>query len=48
MFSFHGNGAHAVFADGHVAFVRETISKTILRALATRADGKNEAFPEAD
>jgi prepilin-type processing-associated H-X9-DG protein len=46
MYSFHGNGAWAVFADGHVLFVRETTSKAVLRALATRADGKNEAVPE--
>lgn len=46
MFSFHGNGAHAAFADGHVSFLRETTSKAVLRALATRSDGKNEAAPE--
>jgi prepilin-type N-terminal cleavage/methylation domain-containing protein/prepilin-type processing-associated H-X9-DG protein len=46
MFSFHGNGAFAVFADGHVQFVRESTSKAVLRALATRADGKNEVPPE--
>jgi len=46
MFSFHGNGAHAVFADGHVQFIRESVSKAVLRALATRADGKNEAAPD--
>lgn len=46
MFSFHGNGAYAVFADGHVVFVRETTSKAVLRALATRSDGKNEVIPE--
>ena len=46
MFSFHGIGAFAVFADGHVQFIRETTSKAVLRALATRADGKNEVLPE--
>jgi len=48
MFSFHGNGAFAVFADGHVVFIRETTSKAILRSLATRADGKNEVLPELE
>jgi prepilin-type N-terminal cleavage/methylation domain-containing protein len=48
MFSFHGNGAFAVFADGHVAFISETTSKAVLRALATRSDGKNEVLPEID
>jgi prepilin-type N-terminal cleavage/methylation domain-containing protein/prepilin-type processing-associated H-X9-DG protein len=45
VFSFHGNGAHYVFADGHVVFVKESTSKAVLRALATRNDGKNEAEP---
>jgi prepilin-type N-terminal cleavage/methylation domain-containing protein/prepilin-type processing-associated H-X9-DG protein len=45
-FSFHGSGAHAVFADGHVVFVRDSASKAVLRALATRSDGRNEATPE--
>jgi prepilin-type N-terminal cleavage/methylation domain-containing protein/prepilin-type processing-associated H-X9-DG protein len=31
MFSFHGSGAYAVFADGHVAYVRDSIPKTVLR-----------------
>jgi len=42
-FSFHGNGVHMVFADGHVSYVRETISLPLLRALATRAEGRVEA-----
>ncbi|MBO0698589.1 MAG: DUF1559 domain-containing protein [Zavarzinella sp.] len=42
MFSFHGSGAFAVFADGHVAFVRESTTLPVLRALATRSDAKNE------
>jgi prepilin-type N-terminal cleavage/methylation domain-containing protein/prepilin-type processing-associated H-X9-DG protein len=44
-FSFHGNGAHMVFADGHVAFVRESTPMTILRALATRDQARNESAP---
>jgi prepilin-type N-terminal cleavage/methylation domain-containing protein/prepilin-type processing-associated H-X9-DG protein len=46
MFSFHGNGAFAVFADGHVQFIRESVSLPILRALSTRADGRAEVLPE--
>lgn len=46
MFSFHGNGAYAVFADGHVAFIKETTSRAVLRALVTRSDGKNETVPQ--
>jgi prepilin-type processing-associated H-X9-DG protein len=46
IFSFHGNGAHVVFADGHVVFVKESTSKAVLRALITRSDGKNETAPE--
>ena len=46
MFSFHGNGAFAVFADGHVQFIRESTSMAVLRALATRSDGKNETPPD--
>jgi prepilin-type processing-associated H-X9-DG protein len=42
-FSFHGNGVHMVFADGHVSYVRESISMALLRALATRGEGRNEA-----
>ena len=42
-FSFHGNGVHMVFVDGHVAFVRESLPLPTLRALATRAEGKVEA-----
>ena len=42
-FNFHGNGVHMVFCDGHVSYMRESLSTAILRALATRADGRNEA-----
>ena len=45
IFSFHGNGAHYVFADGHVVFVRDTTALAVLRALSTRADAKNESAP---
>lgn len=46
VFSFHGNGAHVVFADGHVAFIRESTTTAVLRALATRSEGRNETIPE--
>jgi prepilin-type N-terminal cleavage/methylation domain-containing protein/prepilin-type processing-associated H-X9-DG protein len=42
-YSFHGTGVYVVFADGHVSLLRESMPLTILRALATRADGRNEA-----
>ena len=45
IFSFHGNGAHYVFADGHVTFVRDSTTKAVLRALATRDQGKLETAP---
>lgn len=37
-FSFHPNGCLAVFGDGHVQFVRDSISPITLRAICT-ADG---------
>jgi prepilin-type processing-associated H-X9-DG protein len=45
IFSFHGPGAHYVFADGHVVFVPEATTKAVLRALATRDQGKVETTP---
>jgi prepilin-type N-terminal cleavage/methylation domain-containing protein/prepilin-type processing-associated H-X9-DG protein len=35
-FSFHGGGAHMLFADGHVSFVRDGISTDVLLAICTR------------
>ena len=46
VFSFHGNGAHYVFADGHVVFIKDSTTTAVLRALATRSDGKNETAPQ--
>jgi prepilin-type N-terminal cleavage/methylation domain-containing protein/prepilin-type processing-associated H-X9-DG protein len=43
IFSFHPNGAYAVFVDGHTAFLRESLPKSVMRALITRSDGKNES-----
>lgn len=41
-FSFHGGGVHCCFADGHVNFLSDTITKPVLRALCTRSDASNE------
>ena len=39
MFSFHnGGGAHGAFADGHVTFIRQTITLPVFLALCTRAN----------
>ncbi len=42
-FSFHGGGAHFGFADGHVSYIRDTVSANIVKALGTRANSANEA-----
>ncbi|MBX7105823.1 MAG: DUF1559 domain-containing protein [Gemmataceae bacterium] len=34
-FSFHSGGCLAVFGDGHVSFLRETLSAKLLRAICT-------------
>jgi prepilin-type processing-associated H-X9-DG protein len=39
IFSFHGNGANVVFADGHVSFLNENLAFSVLRALVTKAGG---------
>src|SRR5262249_57175010 len=39
IFSFHGNGANVVFADGHVSFLNENTNFQVLRALVTKAGG---------
>lgn len=40
IFSFHPGGAHVVFCDGHVTFLRETIDPRELRKLVTRNGGE--------
>ncbi|HKB02214.1 MAG TPA: DUF1559 domain-containing protein, partial [Gemmataceae bacterium] len=40
MFSFHGNGCFVCFADGHVQFMRESVSLNVILALASRAGGE--------
>lgn len=46
IFSFHPGGAHVVFCDGHVAFLREAMDPRTLRKLVTRAGG--EVVSETD
>ena len=38
--SFHSGGAHFAFADGHVAFINETIDMNVYRALSTIDGGE--------
>ena len=38
--SLHPGGAQFVYADGHVAFVQETINQDVLEALTTRDWGE--------
>ncbi len=40
IFSFHPGGAHVVFCDGHVAFLKESIDPRELRKLVTRSGGE--------
>jgi prepilin-type N-terminal cleavage/methylation domain-containing protein/prepilin-type processing-associated H-X9-DG protein len=40
MYSFHTNGANAVFADGSVHFLHDNMNLCVLAALATRAAGE--------
>ncbi len=39
-YSFHSGGANVVFADGHVQFVRDSVSVATFAALSTRAAGE--------
>jgi prepilin-type N-terminal cleavage/methylation domain-containing protein/prepilin-type processing-associated H-X9-DG protein len=38
--SFHGNGTHFVFIDGHVGFLNDTINFAVYQALSTIASGE--------
>jgi prepilin-type N-terminal cleavage/methylation domain-containing protein/prepilin-type processing-associated H-X9-DG protein len=44
-FSYHGNGVHMVFADGHVAYVRESMTFPVLVAICTRSADKTQGTP---
>jgi prepilin-type N-terminal cleavage/methylation domain-containing protein/prepilin-type processing-associated H-X9-DG protein len=41
IYSFHSGGANVVFCDGHVAFLRESISAVTMRYLVTREGGES-------
>jgi prepilin-type processing-associated H-X9-DG protein len=43
-FSFHPGGANAVFADGSVHFIRDTITLTTVFRLSCRNDGAHVSF----
>jgi prepilin-type processing-associated H-X9-DG protein len=38
--SNHPGGVNAAFADGHVAFVKDSVSQATWRALGTRSGGE--------
>ena len=40
IFSFHPGGAHVVFCDGHIAFLKESMDPRTLRKLVTRNGGE--------
>jgi prepilin-type N-terminal cleavage/methylation domain-containing protein/prepilin-type processing-associated H-X9-DG protein len=40
IFSFHTGGANAVFCDGHVSFIRDSISPPVGAALTSRSGGE--------
>jgi prepilin-type N-terminal cleavage/methylation domain-containing protein/prepilin-type processing-associated H-X9-DG protein len=46
IFSFHGGGALAVFCDGHVAFMQESMDPRVVRALVTPTGGETVPTPE--
>jgi prepilin-type N-terminal cleavage/methylation domain-containing protein/prepilin-type processing-associated H-X9-DG protein len=39
-YSFHGGGAHFLFADAHVSWIRDNVSTVVLRGLYTRNGGE--------
>ncbi len=40
IFGFHTGGANAVFADGHVAFLRDSMAPQVVAALVSRSGGE--------
>jgi prepilin-type N-terminal cleavage/methylation domain-containing protein/prepilin-type processing-associated H-X9-DG protein len=47
-YAFHPGGMHALFADGHVSFLNESVSLQVMAALCTRAAADNSAGWEFD
>lgn len=45
-FSFHSGGCNALFADGHVSFLRDDLDAVTLRKLITAAEGTPTNFVE--
>lgn len=43
LFSLHPNGAHGLFADGHLQFLSRTIDRLVLGAICTRNGGESAA-----
>ncbi len=41
IFAFHPGGANIVFADGHVSFLRESLSPVVVSSLTSRQGGEN-------
>ena len=41
LFSFHTSGCNVVFADGHVAFLRDSISPVVISSITSRAGGES-------
>jgi prepilin-type N-terminal cleavage/methylation domain-containing protein/prepilin-type processing-associated H-X9-DG protein len=40
VFSFHSGGANVVFADGHVAFIPQSINPVVMASLVSRSGGE--------
>jgi len=47
-YSFHPGGMHALFCDGHVSFLSESISLRVMAALSTRAAADDSHGWESD
>jgi prepilin-type N-terminal cleavage/methylation domain-containing protein/prepilin-type processing-associated H-X9-DG protein len=47
-YSFHAGGMHALFADGHVTFMNQSVSLNVMAALCTRAAADDTSNWEGD
>ncbi len=47
-YSFHAAGMHALFCDGHVSFLNQSISLKVMAALCTRAAADDPSFGDLD